>query len=91
MIYSENKRAENGETPITILGNAKPNGSTPEAEENAQGQGQGGRITNEISRVYLSSIDRAETQLTRFKNARSRNETHTQKGRTYLNMQNVGW
>ena len=56
-MYSENKRAENGETPITILGNAKPNGSKVlrQAEETAQGQGQKGRITNEISRV--SSID----------------------------------
>jgi len=47
VIYSENKRAENGETPITILGNAKPNGSkVRQAEETAQGQGQEGRNSN---------------------------------------------
>jgi hypothetical protein len=47
VIYSENKRAENGETPITILENAKPNGSkVRQAEETAQGQGQEGRNSN---------------------------------------------
>ena len=91
MIYSENKRAENGETPITILGNAKPNGSTPEAARKTR-RARAREVESRMrSLEYLSSIDRAETQLTRFKNARSRNETHTQKGRTYLNMQNVGW